>query len=353
MGASHAPLGTIPIDDGLHCRVARRDELHAAFRIILGQGGRAASDGDVLDFLQFAIQRKLTTADTWVAERRGRIAWGTLPIVSPGRTMLLFAPSNPPRPDAAAAAGALVNAICEHFAGRGVHLVQVLIDPAAQPLAALYESLGFGRMAELLYLQSDLRPGLPYPPLPDGFDWLTYSPAAHDLFAETIAASYEGSLDCPGLNGMREIEDVVAGHRASGEFDPSTWLLLRERTVRGDGSICTQPRAVLLLARLPGTDAVELVYFGLAPDSRGRGLGQYVLRHALALCAARGMLRLTLAVDANNAPALKLYYRHGFTRAGSKLALMRDLRPLRIEPEPRGLEGSESRHETQERGVGL
>jgi ribosomal protein S18 acetylase RimI-like enzyme len=35
---------------------------------------------------------------------------------------------------------------------------------------------------------------------------------------------------------------------------------------------------------------------------------------------------LSLAVDARNAPALNLYYRHGLQRVGSKLALMKDLR---------------------------
>ena len=39
-----------------------------------------------------------------------------------------------------------------------------------------------------------------------------------------------------------------------------------------------------------------------------------------------GVERLSLAVDANNAPALRLYYRHGLQRVGSKIAMMRDLR---------------------------
>ena len=36
---------------------------------------------------------------------------------------------------------------------------------------------------------------------------------------------------------------------------------------------------------------------------------------------------LALAVDAQNAPALKLYHRHGLRHVGVKLALMRQLRP--------------------------
>jgi ribosomal protein S18 acetylase RimI-like enzyme len=55
-------------------------------------------------------------------------------------------------------------------------------------------------------------------------------------------------------------------------------------------------------------------------------LGEVLMRQALAVTAARGQPRLCLAVDARNTPALKLYYRHGMQRIGSKVALMRDLR---------------------------
>lgn len=35
---------------------------------------------------------------------------------------------------------------------------------------------------------------------------------------------------------------------------------------------------------------------------------------------------LSLAVDSRNEPALRLYFRHGFERIGSRIALVRDLR---------------------------
>ena len=53
--------------------------------------------------------------------------------------------------------------------------------------------------------------------------------AVHALFAETILQTYRDSLDCPGLNGVRQIEDIIAGHKASGEFDPALWFLLCEQ----------------------------------------------------------------------------------------------------------------------------
>jgi ribosomal protein S18 acetylase RimI-like enzyme len=72
---------------------------------------------------------------------------------------------------------------------------------------------------------------------------------------------------------------------------------------------------------------VELVYLGLTPAARGRGLADLLMRQALWATAWMNRSRLTLAVDSQNAPALKVYYRHGMQRTGSKIALMRDLRP--------------------------
>jgi ribosomal protein S18 acetylase RimI-like enzyme len=232
--------------------------------------------------------------------------------------MLMLAPGGRPRAGRAAAAGALVDAVCGHFPARGVTLAQVLLDPADAGARQLYLGRGFRQMAELQYLQADVRRGHPAPPLPPGFDWVTYSPAGHATFAATIVESYRDSLDCPGLNGVRDIEDVIAGHKSSGEFDPAWWFLLRE---------AGRPVAVLLLSRTAHAGTSELVYLGLVPAARGRGLGDVVMRQALHAVASQGPGTLALAVDAGNAPAIRLYHRHGLRRVGSKLAMMRQLHP--------------------------
>ena len=158
----------------------------------------------------------------------------------------------------------------------------------------------------------------------------TYSPATHGLFATTIMETYRDSLDCPGLNGLRDIEDVITGHKSSGEFDPNLWFLLCEHGHNGNadgGDPGPTPVGVLLLSRVSRMETVELVYLGLVPAARGRGLGELLLKHALALVPAAGRSRLTLAVDAINAPAMRLYYRHGLQRVGARTAMMRELRP--------------------------
>ena len=61
--------------------------------------------------------------------------------------------------------------------------------------------------------------------------------------------------------------------------------------------------------------------------ARGRGIGNLLVRHALAaVCNQMRLAKITLAVDSRNIPALKLYYRHGMQQIGTKTAMLRDLR---------------------------
>jgi ribosomal protein S18 acetylase RimI-like enzyme len=211
----------------------------------------------------------------------------------------------------------LAEAVCAYCAARGATLGQALVDPHDQALEGALAGAGFTRMAELHYLHAAPPADATLPVLPAGMAWVTYSDAAHGLFGRAILESYRESLDCPALNGRRDVEDILAGHRATGVFDPAVWFVLRE----GETSL-----GVLLLSESLRGDAMELVYLGLAPAARGRGLAEVLMRQALGVTARRGSPRLCLAVDALNVPALKLYYRHGMQRAGSKVALMRDLR---------------------------
>jgi ribosomal protein S18 acetylase RimI-like enzyme len=49
------------------------------------------------------------------------------------------------------------------------------------------------------------------------------------------------------------------------------------------------------------------------------------MQHAIATAAIHGRENLSLAVDSRNQPALRLYYRHGMRRIGSRVALLREL----------------------------
>lgn len=291
-------------------------EVAPALRLILGSGGYLADEAQVADFLRLAALRGIRLADLWLAEIERRMVWAVLPMVSPGRTMLMF---GAPAKFAGSRTDAVVqtlDAACRQFTQRNVQLAQALLEPADELTINLYQAAGFRQMAELLYLQRTLRRTVTPPPLPDDCQLHSYSSQTHAGFAAATLGSYEQSLDCPPLNGVRGIEDILAGHQAAGEFDPADWFLL---TIR------EKPAGVLLLSRTIPGDAMELVYLGLCPWARGRGLGGLLLRMAEARLSERKLVRLSLAVDAQNAPALRLYYRHGMQRVTSKIALMKRL----------------------------
>jgi ribosomal protein S18 acetylase RimI-like enzyme len=132
-----------------------------------------------------------------------------------------------------------------------------------------------------------------------------------------LERSYEQTLDCPGLYGLRRTEDIIAGHKATGRFDPSLWTLLY---------VDDEPAGVILINPFPGHKVTELVYIGLAPFARGRGLGRQLLRHGLCLLQGRRERSISLAVDQRNTPALALYAAEGFHPAVQRVAVIRSLR---------------------------
>lgn len=304
---SQCPDVPLPVD----CRPARPDELHAALRIVLGSNGVPADSQEVLDFLTLAEQRGLGIGDMWVAQRDLQMIWALLAMPTPGRTVLLFLPNHFSKDDAMAA---LVDAVCDHFGSRDVRLAQLLLDPRDIAGQRLFASHGFRRMAELIYMHAQVRAQAMPPALPPGFAWESYSSRTHRLFADTIVQTYRDSLDCPGLNGLREIDDVLAGHKGAGQFNPRYWFVLTERGIG---------RGALLLSKIAGIDAAELVYLGLVPEARRRGLGEVLMHQGIASTSEMGATRLSMAVDSANVPAMKLYCRFGAARAGSKIAMMR------------------------------
>jgi ribosomal protein S18 acetylase RimI-like enzyme len=314
---AHAPVAV---------RRARGEDLEPAMRLILAPPGAATADArSVNDFIAYSRERGVLFDALHVATRHDKVASAILPVISPGRTALLLAPAGAAvhGPAAQAALRALVDPVCRFLAGRDVQLAQALSDPQDAGFQQAFVAEGFDRMAELYYLQVQPPDPPTFPQPPPGTSWVSYDPSTHATFGRAIIDSYRDSLDCPALNGRRDVEDIIAGHKASGTFDPALWFVLRD-----DAS--TDPLGVLLLGQSLRGDSAELVYLGLSPAARGRKLGELMMRQALAAVASRQLARLSLAVDALNTPALKLYYRHGMQRVGSKVAFLRDLRNLSV-----------------------
>jgi ribosomal protein S18 acetylase RimI-like enzyme len=320
MTLSHSDLGQLrPADPprGSIVRVEPARRREAVGRLV---GAGLHADHAAADrFLHYARANAISLEFLWARlGGAGAIEHVALAVPTPGRAAMVFA-CRPSGDDQVPAIAALIDHACRDLARSNVNLAQALIEPTEQRERAAFVGGGFIELAHLSYLERPLSHQFPVvePRWPPGAMVERYRAAISGDLAEALERSYEKTLDCPGLYGLRRTADIIEGHKATGEFDPSLWTLLR---LEG------RPAGAILLNPFPAQRTVELVYLGLAARARGKGLGRQLLRHGLCLLRGRRERTLTLAVDQRNAPALALYASEGMRPVLQRVALIRPLR---------------------------
>ncbi|MEK6248140.1 MAG: GNAT family N-acetyltransferase [Planctomycetales bacterium] len=186
-----------------------------------------------------------------------------------------------------------------------VTLGQTLLDRNQQPQSDWFQNAGFDSLISLDLLVYEIEnfeiesfdPALD----PSPVDWVTYADCDPMRFEMVMERTYEGSLDCKMLNGVRCSSDVLAGHRSRGLSD--AWRLM---CLDGQDAGC------LLLTDDPEKNQCEIVYLGVVPECRGQGLGLVAACEAIRLATARRRQRVMLAVDMKNVPAQRVYTEAGF-----------------------------------------
>ena len=233
---------------------------------------------------------------------------------SSGATRMVYTSPVVSREDADAVATLLGHACDRVTSGK---IAQALLGPDESMARRAYEAAGFCTVGDLLYMRrpwSD--PGCVDHVWPPGVEVIPWREDRVEDLAVALERSYEGTLDCPELCGMRETADVIDSHKATGVFNPSLWWVVLQNGA---------PAGALLLNPVPEQDHTELVYLGLAPTLRGRGLASRLLRFGLSRLR-RCKHRTTLcAVDARNTPARRLYETAGFEEFARRTALVRTL----------------------------
>ena len=229
-------------------------------------------------------------------------------VAHPGRTGFLFhCPLGAPGVDDGAL-GLVVRAATGQAMMEGMYFVQASA-PCDDPRAAeAAERWGYRFAAEFLHLSRDLFGSVP-PPGPAELSWRKYGQFTEQELGELILSTYVASLDCPLLLPLRPMAEVIAGHKAGGEFRPDSWWIAHWQGA---------PAGCILVNDRPEESAAEVVYLGVRLEHRGRGLAGRMLLRAAAGAAARGVRRLILAVDARNAPARRAYEKQGFQFARRK-----------------------------------
>ena len=248
--------------------------------------------------LDLLASGEFVPAGLLVARSAGRVVGAALTQLHPGSAAVAWPPEAEPGPERDTAVESLAWAAAERLRAAGVKQAQALLPPADRDRARPLEAVGFRHVTRLVFLCR--------PVAPTAFDAerspLRFTPAGGPAFADTLSATYEGTLDCPELNGTRTPDEVLAGYRAAAGDPPDWWL----------ASAQAEPAGVLMLAPGPQPGVVELSYLGLVPAVRGRGLGRELVRFALTRAAASAAEWLTLSADVRNEPALRVYRAHGF-----------------------------------------
>lgn len=210
-----------------------------------------------------------------------------------------------PAPDADVLVDALYAELSRRVKLEQAWIAQCLLAPNAVSERHALERNGFLHLADLDYLSRRLSDPLPAMGERLDFDTVPFEPAQNrDRFAGVIERTYVGSLDCPGLDGVRSGAEAITSHSATGVFMPEQWSIYRA----GDQDI-----GVMILADHPDQDAWELVYMGIVPEARGRGFGKGMLHQGIEQAQLGGRESLLLAVDSRNRFARRVYDELGFS----------------------------------------
>jgi ribosomal protein S18 acetylase RimI-like enzyme len=185
---------------------------------------------------------------------------------------------------------------------RGARFIHLLTRPGTDTADVV--ASGFHAVSNIRVLVRSLHDLPPLPAMPADMRLEEFSPALERCFEQVLAATFEGTLDIPELNGIRAPHEVMEGLKSDGVFRPQSWKLLRVRE---------QAAGLALLIEKPSLDGWELSYVGLLPLFRGQGLGMRLVLSALHEAARHAARQLYVSVDVRNAPALQLYASAGFS----------------------------------------
>jgi ribosomal protein S18 acetylase RimI-like enzyme len=282
---------------------ARPEEQADAFHLVFRHLPEEARAGRVANALGLVSSGELDPAGVLVARAGAGLAGALVCLPVPGASGLLWPPQAHDGPRREQVEDDLVRHASFWLRGRGAKLGQALLAPAEVPLAPPLERNGFDHVTSLWYMRHDLK--LPYALVraPERLVYRPYPEGDPHAFHQTLLRTYQETLDCPEVSGVRSLEEILEGHRAQGPYDPSRWWLALD----GD-----RPVGVLLLGEVPEWGAWEVAYVGVVPEARGHGWGRELMHRALRAAHASEASHLTLSVDARNRAAWKLYLDLGF-----------------------------------------
>ncbi|WP_053739610.1 mycothiol synthase [Nocardia sp. NRRL S-836] len=169
--------------------------------------------------------------------------------------------------------------------------------PDADKLA---QELGFGKVRELLRMRLRVQDDLPEPKLPQGVTIRRFVPGKDE--AAVVYVNHR-AFDWHPEQGAMSIEDVRAKEEEPW-FDPAGFLLAFDADDRLAGFHWTKVHT---------PELGEVYVVGVDPDRQGGGLGKALTLAGLQHLREQGVEQVMLYVEADNAPAVRVYTALGFT----------------------------------------
>ena len=105
------------------------------------------------------------------------------------------------------------------------------------------------------------------------------------------------------MGEYRSVDLTLASYRANATYDPSAW-----RVARAGGNLV----GCVFGLPFPDSKTMELTYMGIVPEARGNSWGGSLIAEVVRMAKDRDFETVTLAVDADNEPAKRIYSLHGF-----------------------------------------
>jgi mycothiol synthase len=204
--------------------------------------------------------------------------------------------------------------------GYGDALVQEVLDrtasklriwshgdhPAAARIAAKH---GLSRVRELLKMRLDRTTELPQPKWPDGVTTRTFEPGRDE---DEMVAVNKKAFDWHPEQGRLTADEVRETERESW-FDPEGFFL----------AIKAGKIAGFHWTKVHPGDIGEVYVVGVDPDAQGGGLGRALTLEGLHHLRDKGLGDTILYVESDNAPAVAVYTRLGFTVVETDVAYQR------------------------------
>ncbi len=313
----------------LRVLTATGDRLTLALELLYSSLPAEERTARVAESLQSTADGELDLSHLLLAEFDDLPVGVLLLLLPPDGTGFVWPPVVTTQQSSDAIEDALLQAATHRLDLEKAWIGQCLLDLDQSRERAALTRNGFAHLTDLKFFERSLDADLA-DPKQAGYDHgrgvaarhaLEYVPyrRAHNRlrFANVLAKTYGGTLDCPELNEVRDAQQSLTNHETAGSFSPDMWRLYRHDA---DDVVDV---GVLLMVDRPEQQAWEVVYLGVIERARRRGLARAMMLDGLQAARDAGVERLLLAVDSRNAPAIQLYESLGFRLKSVRAAHVR------------------------------